>query len=46
MWDVVRDYILANKGKDDVLTLPKMNNPKLVSVSENPGIADYEGETG
>ena len=46
MWDVVRDYILANKGKDDVLTLPKMNSPKLVGVNDNPGIADYEGETG
>lgn len=46
MWDVVRDYILAVKGKDDVLTLPKMNRPKLVGVSDNPGIADYEGEVG
>lgn len=46
MWDVVRDYIKNNKGKDDVLKLSKINQPKLVGVSGNPGVADYEGETG
>lgn len=46
MWDVVRDYIVKNKGKDDVLTLPKINHPKLVGVSKNPGMADYPGEVG
>ena len=46
MWDVVRDYILNNKNKDDVLVLPKINHPKLVGVSDNPGIADYPGELG
>jgi len=44
MWDVVRDYILAAKGEDDVLVLPKINHPKLVGVSADPGIADYPGE--
>lgn len=44
MWDVVRDYILATKGKDDVLVLPKINHPKLVNVAADPGIADYPGE--
>jgi sulfur-oxidizing protein SoxB len=44
MWDVVRDYIVKNKGEDDVLTIPKINHPKLVGVSDNPGIADYPGE--
>ncbi|MEZ5537437.1 MAG: 5'-nucleotidase C-terminal domain-containing protein [Thiolinea sp.] len=46
MWDVVRDYILKNKGEDDVLKLEKINDPKLVGVLENPGIADYQGEVG
>ncbi len=46
MWDVVRDYIVASKDKDDLLKLPKMNRPKLVGVGDNPGIADYAGETG
>jgi sulfur-oxidizing protein SoxB len=46
MWDVVRDYILATKGADDVLALPKINHPKLLGVAENPGIADYPGEIG
>jgi sulfur-oxidizing protein SoxB len=46
MWDIVHDYILANKGKDDVLRLPKINHPKLIGVSANPGIADYPGKLG
>jgi len=44
MWDVVRDYIKKNKGKDNILALPKINNPRLVGVKNNPGIADYEGK--
>lgn len=44
MWDVVRDYILNNKSDDNVLHLPKINHPKLIGVSENPGIADYPGK--
>ena len=43
MWDVVRDYILAKKGKDNILRLPKINHPTLVGVASNPGIADYPG---
>ena len=44
MWDVVRDYIVKNKGKDNVLKLKKINHPKLVGVMKDPGIADYPGE--
>ncbi len=44
MWDVVRDYIVAKRGEDNVLKLPKINHPKLVGVKDNPGIADYPGE--
>jgi sulfur-oxidizing protein SoxB len=44
MWDVVREYILAARGPDNVLKLPKINHPKLVGVKANPGIADYPGE--
>ena len=44
MWDVVHDYILATRGKDNILVLPKVNHPKLVGVADNPGIADYPGE--
>ncbi|MFV2004277.1 MAG: thiosulfohydrolase SoxB [Gammaproteobacteria bacterium] len=44
MWDVVHDYIIKNRGKDNVLKLPKINHPKLLGVSTNPGIADYPGE--
>ena len=44
MWDVVRNYILDNKGEDNVLKLPKINYPVLVGVASNPGIADYAGK--
>ena len=44
MWDVVRDYILAAKGEDNVLRLAKINHPELVNVMHNPGIADYPGK--
>ena len=46
MWDVVRDHILKAKGEDNVYQLPKVNHPKLVGISDNPGIADYDGELG
>jgi len=45
VWDIVRDYIVQNKGSDDVLKLAKINRPKLLGVSDNLGVADYEGET-
>jgi sulfur-oxidizing protein SoxB len=44
MWDVVRDYILANRGEDKVLHLKKINRPVLRNVMNNPGIADYQGD--
>ncbi len=44
MWDVVRDYILNNRGKDNVLRLPKINHPKLIGIKNNPGIENYPGE--
>jgi len=44
MWDVVRDYIVKNRGKDNVLHLPKINHPTLVGIKANPGIADYPGK--
>jgi sulfur-oxidizing protein SoxB len=44
MWDIVRDYILATRTSKNVLKLPKINHPKLIGVSENPGIADYPGK--
>lgn len=46
MWDVVHDYILQAKSKDNILRLSKINHPKLLGVSKNPGIADYPGKLG
>ncbi len=44
MWDVVRDYILENRGEDKMLHLEKINVPTLVGVRDNPGFADYAGK--
>jgi uncharacterized secreted protein with C-terminal beta-propeller domain len=27
-----------------VINLPKVNNPKVVGVTDNPGFADYPGD--
>lgn len=44
MWDVIREYILANRdAKTGILHLPKINHPTLQNVLDNPGIADYPG---
>lgn len=46
MWDVVHDYIVSQRDKNNVLNLAKINHPKLLGVKKNPGIADYPGELG
>ena len=45
VWDIVRDYILRARDENNVLNLSYINTPKLVGVSDNPGLADYIGET-
>ncbi len=44
MWDVVRDYILKNRDENNILNLPKINNPTIVGIKDNPGAADYPGK--
>ncbi len=44
IWDIVRDYLLSEKGDDHVISITKMNYPTLVGVSDDPGVADYEGQ--
>ncbi len=44
MWDVVRDYIIRNRDKNNVLNLPKINHPVLVGIKDNPGIENYPGK--
>jgi len=44
IWDVVSEYLRSEKSEDNVIKLPKINHPKLLNVSTNPGIADYPGE--
>ena len=46
IWDIIRDYILKNRGDDKVLHLKKVNHPKLLGVANNPGVADYPGAVG
>ena len=38
IWDVVAEYLRDRK----VATLARINTPKLVNVSGNPGLADYD----
>ena len=45
IWDIVRDYILRTRDENKVLNLTYFNTPKLVGVNDNPGLADYAGET-
>ena len=44
IWDIVRDYIVRNKGQDEVFQLQRMNHPTLIDVADNPGLVDYLGE--
>ena len=44
IWDLVREYILAKKDKDNVPRLRKINHPELVNVLDNPGVADFPGK--
>ena len=46
IWDVIRDYILTNRGDDKILHLKKTNHPKLLGVANNPGVEDYPGAVG
>ena len=47
LWDITRAYLLKTRDpKTKVLTLKKVNHPKLVGVSDDPGLADYPGELG
>ena len=44
IWDIVRDYLLGQRGQDNRIVIAKMNHPTLVGVGDNPGLADYEGK--
>ncbi len=43
IWDIVRDYFLAERGADNVIRIKKMYHPTIIGVFDNPGIKDYEG---
>lgn len=45
IWDIIRDYILDTKDQADILKLPKINHPKILGMTNNPGLADYPGES-
>jgi len=44
LWDVVRDHIINTRDANNVYNIVKMNDPELVGVLANPGIADYQGK--
>ena len=43
IWDIVRDYLLSERDGNNVIKINKVNNPTLVGVASNPGVADYQG---
>ncbi len=43
IWDIVRDYILANR-RDDVFVLSKVNHPTIKGMKDNKGIESYGGK--
>lgn len=45
LWDVVRDHLIKRRGADNVYVIPKQNDPELIGVNNNPGIADYAGKS-
>ena len=44
LWDIIADYLRSERDERDVIRLPKVNNPKVVGVTANPGFADYPGD--
>lgn len=45
LWDITRDYILKHRDPGTkVLTMGKINHPKLAGVSDDPGLENYPGE--
>ncbi|MFT5135652.1 MAG: sulfur-oxidizing protein SoxB [Arenicella sp.] len=45
VWDIVRDYIIANKDKDNHFTLGPVNHPDLEGVANNEGLESYAGKS-
>ena len=43
IWDVIRDYLVSEKDRNNVIHIPKENHPTLVGMGSNPGITDYQG---
>lgn len=44
IWDIVRDYIVSNKDKDNRFTLSPVNHPNLKGVTDNEGLESYAGK--
>ncbi len=44
LWDIIADYLRTERDANMVINLPKVNNPKVVGVTNNPGFADYPGD--
>jgi len=44
VWDIVRDYILANRDENNVIHIPKVYHPAVSGVQGNLGIEDYDGK--
>jgi sulfur-oxidizing protein SoxB len=44
LWDIIADYLRNERDDNQVIRLPKVNNPKVIGETQNPGFADYAGD--
>ena len=44
IWDIVRDYLVANRDKDMRFTLKQVNHPALKGMASNQGLEGYQGK--
>lgn len=46
IWDIVRDFIVANKDKQNRFSLGDVNHPTIIGIKGNKGVEDYAGTLG
>ena len=44
IWDIVKDYILRHKNKENILPLEPINHPTIKGMISNEGVSGYQGE--
>ena len=44
IWDIVRDYLLASRDKDNRFVLNEVNHPAIKGMANNEGLEGYQGK--